>query len=120
MKTSYYFSNRIREPDLNLVGVSNSYPKGLSWLKGMRSYKPFCPGWALVKDYKQGKISWQNYSEIYLNDILDKIDAERAFNDLGEDAVLLCWEKPGKQLFCHRRLIAEWFYDRLQIKVNEL
>ena len=119
MKTSYYFSNRIREPDLNLVGVSNSYPKGLSWLKGMRTYKPFCPGWALVKDYKQEKISWQNYSEIYRNDILDKLDAERAFNDLGEDAVLLCWEKPGTTP-CHRRLIAEWFYDRLQIKVNEL
>ncbi|MFZ4440750.1 MAG: DUF488 family protein, partial [Syntrophales bacterium] len=74
--------------------------------------------WALVKDYKQEKISWQNYSEIYRGEILDKIDAERAFNDLGEDAVLLCWEKPGTP--CHRRLIAEWFYDCLQIKVNEL
>ena len=26
MMTSYYFSNRIREPGMNLVAVSNSYP----------------------------------------------------------------------------------------------
>jgi hypothetical protein len=118
MKTSYYFSNRIREPDLNLVGVSNSYPKGLSWLRGMKTYRPFCPGWALVKDYKQGKISWQNYSEIYREEILGKLDPEKVYHDLG-DAVLLCWEKP-RTTPCHRRLIAEWFYEHLNIKVNEL
>jgi len=120
MKTSYYFSNRIREPDLNLVGVSNSYPKGLSWLKSMRTYKSLCPGWVLVKDYKREIISWQNYVEIYQRDILNRLDPEEVYHDLGEDAVILCWEKPGTLTLCHRRLIADWFYDRLQIKINEL
>jgi uncharacterized protein (DUF488 family) len=118
MKTSYYFSNRIREPDLNLVGVSNSYPRKLLWLKGIRTYKPLCPGWSLVKNFKQDKISQYNYIEMYQEKVLDKLDPEKVFHDLGENAIVLCWEKPGK--FCHRRLIAEWFYDRLQIKVNEL
>lgn len=118
MKTSYYFSTRIREPGLNLVGVSNTHPKGLPWLRDMRTFKPFCPGWDLVKDYKRGIISWQNYTEIYREDILEKLDAEKVYRDLGEDAIILCWEKPG--VLCHRRLIAEWFYDLLQIKVNEL
>lgn len=118
MKTSYYFSSRIKEPKLNLVGVSNSYPRQLSWLKNMRTYKPLFPGWHLVKAYKQHKISWQNYVEIYQEDILDKLDPEKVYSDLGEDAVILCWEKPG--MLCHRRLIADWFYDHLQIKVNEL
>jgi len=118
MKTSYYFSNRIKEPGLNLVAVSNSYPKQLSWLKEARQYKKLCPGWSLVKDYKQHKISQQNYIEIYQKDILYKLDPEKVYNDMGDDAVILCWERPGS--FCHRRLIADWFYDRLQIKVNEL
>ncbi len=118
MKTSYYFSNRIREPGLNLVCVSNSYPRHLFWLKDARQYRKLCPGWSLVKDYKQHKISRQNYIEIYQEDILDKLDPEKVYQDLRDDAVILCWEKPGA--FCHRRLIAEWIYDHLQIKVNEL
>ena len=118
MKTSYYFSNRIREPGLNLVAVSNSYPRHLSWLKDARQYRKLCPGWKLVKDYKQHKISQQNYIEIYQEDILDKLDPEKVYQDLGDDAVILCWEKPCS--FSHRRLIADWFYDRLHIKVNEL
>ena len=118
MKTSYYFSSRIREPGLNLVAVSNSYPRHLPWLKDARPYPKLCPGWTLVKQYKRKEVSWQNYVEIYREDILDKLDPEEVYHDLGEDAVILCWEKPGK--LCHRRLIAEWFYDRLQIRVNEL
>ncbi len=118
MKTSYYFSNRIREPDLNLVGISNSYPRKLLWLKGMRTYKSLCPGWALVKQYKQQKISQYNYIEMYQQTVLDKLNPEKVYHDLGENAVILCWERPG--VFCHRRLIAEWFHNRLRIKVNEL
>jgi len=72
----------------------------------------------LVKDYKQHKISWQNYVEIYREDILEKLNPEMVFNDLGYDAVILCWEKPGR--LCHRRLIADWFHDHLKIRINEL
>ncbi len=118
MKTSYYFSNRIREPGLNLVAVSNTFPRHLPWLKDALAYKKLCPGWSLVKEYKRHNISWQNYVEIYQEDILDKLDPEKVYNDLREDAVILCWEKPG--MLCHRRLIADWLYDRLRIRVNEL
>jgi hypothetical protein len=118
MKTSYYFSSRIRDQNLNLVAVSNTYPRHLTWLKNIHQYRKLCPGWALVKDYKQHRISWQNYVEIYREDILEKLDAQKVFNDLGYDAVILCWERPGQ--LCHRRLIAEWFFDHLKIRVNEL
>jgi len=91
MKTSYYFSNRIREPGMNLIAVSNSYPKQLSWLKDARQYKKLFPGWSLVKDFKQHKISWQNYVEIYQEDILCKLNPEEVYSSLGEDAIILCW-----------------------------
>ena len=118
MKTSYYFSNRIREPGLNLVAVSNSYPRHLPWLKDARQYRKLCPGWPLVKEYKKHNISWPNYMEIYHEDILDKLDPETVYSDLGDNAIILCWEKPGK--LCHRKLIADWLYDHLRIRVNEL
>ena len=118
MRTSYYFSNRIRTAGLNLVGISNSHPKELDWLQGMRLYRPLCPGWKLVHQYKDGKINRDEYEYLYNQEILLRLDPEEAFSQLGEDAVLLCWEKPG--LFCHRRIVARWFYDNIGIKVSEL
>jgi len=119
MKTSFYFSNRIRAPGLNLVAVSNTYPRHLPWLKEARQYRKLCPGWSLVKDYKKHQISWQNYIEIYQEDILNHLDPEKVYKDLGEDAILLCWEKPYNPC-CHRRLIADWLNQHLNIKINEL
>jgi uncharacterized protein (DUF488 family) len=40
------------------------------------------------------------------------------FNELGEDAILLCWESPEK--FCHRHLVADWLSKKLDIKITEL
>jgi len=37
---------------------------------------------------------------------------------LGEDAILLCWENSG--VFCHRRLVAEWFEEELGVSVPEV
>jgi len=119
MHTSYYFSNRIREPGLNLIAVSNSYPRHLPWLKNARQCRKLCPGWALVKGYNKQEISWQKYTEIYHDRILSNLKPEEVYAALGENAILLCWEKAYAP-HCHRRLIADWFYDRLHIKVNEL
>jgi uncharacterized protein (DUF488 family) len=50
--------------------------------------------------------------------ILDNLDPRQVFDDLGEDAILLCWEAPGK--FCHRRLVAAWLEKHLGRSVPEL
>jgi uncharacterized protein (DUF488 family) len=50
--------------------------------------------------------------------ILDRLDPRKVYDELGEDAILLCWEKPGE--FCHRRLVAEWIEAHLGVKVPEL
>ena len=118
MHTSYYFSNRIREPGLNLIAVSNTYPRHLPWLKNARQYRKLCPGWSLVKGYKKQELSWQKYTEIYHDRILNNLNPEKVYSDLGENAILLCWEKPGRH--CHRRLVAAWLSEHLKIKVHEL
>lgn len=118
MKTSYYFSNRIRDPEMNLVGISNTHPKGLVWLRHVRVYKPLCPGWKLVHQYKEGRITQDEYVYLYHAEILNRLDPSKVCKDLRDDAILLCWEKPG--IFCHRRIVAKWLQDTLCIKVNEL
>jgi uncharacterized protein (DUF488 family) len=57
------------------------------------------------------------YREEYQK-ILDNLAPRQVFDDLGEDAILLCWEAPGK--FCHRRLVAAWLEKHLGVTVPEL
>jgi len=35
----------------------------------------------------------------------------------GKDCILLCYEKPGD--FCHRRMVAKWLWDNLNIAIEE-
>jgi hypothetical protein len=49
--------------------------------------------------------------------ILAALDPEQLYAELGDNAVLLCWEKPGKR--CHRRMVAEWFETYLGVEVPE-
>jgi hypothetical protein len=50
--------------------------------------------------------------------ILESLDPEEVLRDLGDDAVLLCWEAPGVR--SHRRRVAEWLEESLGIVVPEL
>jgi uncharacterized protein (DUF488 family) len=49
--------------------------------------------------------------------ILDNLDPRKVYEDLGQEAILLCWEKPGD--FCHRGMVAEWLEEHLGIRVPE-
>lgn len=51
-------------------------------------------------------------------EILEGLDPQKVFDDLAEDAILLCWEAPGK--FCHRRLVAAWLEEKLGVQMPEL
>jgi uncharacterized protein (DUF488 family) len=55
--------------------------------------------------------------------ILEKLEPRTVFTDLhllanGKEPVLLCWEKAN--VFCHRRLVAEWLEKALGIEVVEI
>ena len=76
-----------------------------------RSYPALAPRRQMLKlDEATYRIEYQK--------ILDNLDPRQVFDDLGEDAILLCWEAPGK--FCHRRLVAEWLEEHLGRLVPEL
>jgi hypothetical protein len=62
------------------------------------------------------KMPRARYDELY-GDILAGLDPQEIHESLGDNAVLLCWEKPG--VWCHRRLAAEWFEGALSIVVPE-
>jgi hypothetical protein len=48
---------------------------------------------------------------------LAELDAGKMWHELGDNAVLLCWEPPNT--YCHRRAVAEWFERELGHVVPE-
>jgi uncharacterized protein (DUF488 family) len=110
MQTSYFAKSANHEKAVSIAG------KAPDWYIG-RSYKMLAPKIWFFKKYKEDGDE-KFYIEQYQKEVLDKLDARKVYDELGEDAVLLCWEKSGK--FCHRILVAKWFKSKLNVDVLEI
>ena len=98
------------------VSISRGAPRRSS--KGYRIYKALAPGpWFKTAD-----------EETYINlfyEQLAKLDAPevvRTIHELSgdEEPVLLCFEKPDDNTWCHRALVSKWLHDELGLEVPEL
>ena len=117
MKTSsfYLYSGDGR------VSIANTAPRRVT--AGFRIYRALAPGkWLFDPVYK----NYATYRERYFSEILAPLDAQKVWDDLhmlagGYEPVLLCHEhllKTGD--WCHRRMVAEWFEERLGMTVPEM
>jgi hypothetical protein len=108
MITTSYFARAGHEPAA--VSIALSRPR---WLPAIPSYLPLAPPRQLITEIKSGKIGPAAYTTRYRAEILDRRDAGTVAGDLrdlaGPDAILCCWEKPGR--FCHRHLVAAWLRE---------
>jgi len=65
---------------------------------------PLAPSWLMVK------IDNPNiFTPIYQAKVLFRLDPLQVAKELGQDSILLCWEKPEE--FCHRIVVAEWLRE---------
>lgn len=110
MNTSYFSKSAKNE---NAVSIAAKAP---NWYTG-REYKILAPKYWFFKKYKEDGDE-KFYTEQYQKEVLNSLDPKQIYEELGENAVLLCWEKTGK--FCHRHLISKWFKEKLGIEVSEL
>jgi hypothetical protein len=85
------------------------------WWTG-RQYKKLAPKRWFFDDYKRTGDS-NKYTVEFYEHVLKHLDPQQVFEELGENAILLCYEKPGD--FCHRCLSARWFETELGILVPE-
>lgn len=64
------------------------------------------------------------YTKLYYEKVLNQLNPQDIYNMLGDNAVLLCYEKwaniESGKTFCHRRIVAKWLEDSLGVKVEEL
>jgi hypothetical protein len=110
-----YFANlkRITNP-LSICG------KAPDWYGGPQ-FKLLAPRWHFFDAYKKGEIKEDGYTYMFKKEVLGPLDPKFVhkliIDQYGDDVSLLCYEVPG--VFCHRRLVAEWFEENLSIKVPE-
>jgi hypothetical protein len=97
----------------NAISIASGRPK---WYSGP-SYPKLFPPWALIKKYKKGLVTEEEYTIRYHNDVLSKLNPFDVYSDL-EGKVLLCWEESGE--FCHRHLVADWIFNKLGIEITEI
>lgn len=116
MKTGYF-------------GKMKSYPtdKGYEYISIARfakfwngaTYPKLAPPAEIIKIKDEAQ-----YKKLYYEKVLSKLDPKQVYNELGDNAVLLCYEKfsdiKNGTAFCHRRIVAEWFENNLDVKVDEL
>ena len=106
MHTSCFWQFR-RSRDKRLVSIALKSPE---WFQG-RHYPALAPREDMLH------LGEEDYRLEY-RAILDGLNPRRVYEDLGDDAILLCWEPPGT--FCHRRLVAEWLEKNLGVVVPEI
>jgi len=106
MMTSHYANVKNLPSDLEPVAISRGVP---AWFKGRRE-QGLAPSWAMLK------MTAADY-DVHFARLLAKLDPRTIYDQLGENAVLLCWEKPNER--CHRRAVAEWFERELGVVVPE-
>lgn len=109
MFTSYFAKNANHK---NAISISGKSPE---WFKGKECKKLAPKYWFFVK-YKADHDE-AFYTEQYFKEVLSLLNPNDIVKELGEDAVLLCYEKPGD--FCHRHLVSKWLNDN-GIKCSEL
>lgn len=106
MQTASFFRFYKRQ-DQRLVSIARTAPE---WFEG-RQYQP------LVPRHRMFGLSEDEFKTAYM-EYLETLDPQKVWADLGEDAILLCWE--GSDKFCHRRLVAEWIEQKLGERVEEV
>ncbi len=111
MKTSYFGNPQIKS-DRSAISIARWPPR---WWGARGRYIELAPSIDLFNRSKDG-LSWEDYVREY-NEMLSRRDPVKIWNDLS-DCILICYEKPGEN--CHRRLVAEWLENTLNVKIPEL
>src|ERR1022692_2918745 len=106
MITTSNFAKSGKHPDA--VAISQGVPRFYK----VRRYMPLAPPRWLLKA-KDPELFDREYRKV-----LDSLDAKQVTEELGPNAIILCWELVNVR--CHRRPVAEWLQEKLGIVVPEL
>lgn len=114
MKTSCF---AISGKDPNAVSIARYIDSRYNPYRG-KKYLDLAPSPALFKAWKNRELTEQEYEERFYQETLTKTTPQKVLADLGDESILLCYEPPGE--FCHRRIVARWLEEALEIAIPEI
>ena len=103
--TSYFANYKNVSPDIQCVSIANSKPSSIVIPK----WAEVVPNWTYVQYFKNGQISFELFSSMYLNYLINlrySYDFMNYLEHFKSDVCLLCYEKEINQ--CHRKILAEF------------
>lgn len=104
--TSYFARACKILPNRRIISISLSSPLGFEG----GFYRPLNPSESLLRWYKAGLITPEQYKEQYYFETLNRLDPEKVYMAVRGRA-MCCWETPDK--FCHRKIVLDWLKDNL-------
>jgi len=117
--TSYFAKvKQLKEMGLKLVCVAGYAPKFFYDVQNVHFYPDLAPRKDWFWEWKNKHLSNDWYIGKYNETVLSKLNPEKVVADMGNNAVMLCYEKPDD--FCHRHLIADWISKNTGITVEEV
>lgn len=111
---TYYYNGRGLAQFHNIVAISCTVMPHVRQIATtldvpIRHYRALAPDWnTMVQPFRLGQINELEYTRRYWNKLYE-LNPYQVLEDLGDDAVLLCYEPSNK--FCHRHLAAGWLRD---------
>lgn len=107
--TSYYAKTNKIPNVISCISISITTPK---WFHKMPKYPKLAPSCTLLNDWKLNKITWEEYTERYIQETLSKLDPNVVLKELmdlvrpfDDDVCMMCYEKTQ----CHRFIVSDWF-----------
>lgn len=118
--TSYFAKvKQLQESGFNnLVCVAGYAPKFFYDTPNARFYPELAPRKIWWREWHDRNLGNDWYTQQYYETVLAKLNTEKVLADLGDNAVMLCYEKPGD--FCHHHIIADWLHKNTGIEVKEI
>ena len=111
--TSYFANWRKFPGNRKKISISRITPK---WFKSDIEAKELAPSSKLLKEYKEGIVSEEEYERRYFEETLSKLDPVSIYNKY-KDGIFLCYE--SSEDFCHRQLVSKWLKEK-KLKIKEL
>lgn len=105
-----YFANPNKSKGIR-ISVTRFMPKGIKMPDHVdKWYKSLSPSNDTLNEYKNNKITWEEYiirfyADIYNDESLDDLMDIKQLLKSGEDVTLICYEKNEQN--CHRYLLGE-------------
>lgn len=100
----------------NAVAITTVRP---GWAPRMLHCKDLAPTWTIVKAVKEGRITSEKYTELYLKLLENRGKTpQQVVNGLVDKSILLCY--CGRDSFCHRHIAAKWLREGADVRIEEL